>query len=56
MDTNDTSNDTPQVATIKKEPYEKPSFRSETVFVTTALSCGKTPNSSFQCNLNPKVS
>jgi hypothetical protein len=40
----------------KKKPYEKPSFRFEKVFVTTALSCGKTPNSSFQCNSNPKVS
>jgi hypothetical protein len=40
----------------KKKPYEKPSFRYERVFVTTALSCGKTPNSSFQCNSNPKVS
>jgi hypothetical protein len=25
-----------------KKPYEKPSFRFEEVFVTTALSCGKT--------------
>jgi hypothetical protein len=24
-----------------KKPYEKPSFRYEEVFVTTALSCGK---------------
>ena len=41
---------------IKKKPYLKPSFRYEKVFVTTALSCGKTPNSSFQCNSAPKVS
>jgi len=26
---------------IPKKPYEKPSFRHEQVFVTTALSCGK---------------
>jgi hypothetical protein len=31
-------------ATARK-PYEKPSFRFEQVFVTTALSCGKTENS-----------
>jgi hypothetical protein len=56
MDTNDKANDTPKIPTTKKEPYEKPSFRSEKVFVTSALSCGKTPNSSFQCDSNPKVS
>jgi hypothetical protein len=33
------SNDTPRQTT--KKPYEKPSFRFEQVFVTTALSCGK---------------
>jgi hypothetical protein len=43
-------------APATKEPYEKPSFRYEQVFVTTALSCGKTPNSGFNCNTNPKVS
>ena len=26
---------------VNKKPYEKPSFRYEQVFVTTALSCGK---------------
>jgi len=40
----------------KKQPYIKPAFRYETVFVTSALSCGKTPNSSFQCNSAPKAS
>ncbi|HEV2398387.1 MAG TPA: hypothetical protein VGS27_15700 [Candidatus Sulfotelmatobacter sp.] len=29
-------------AQATKKPYEKPSFRYEQVFVTTALSCGKT--------------
>ena len=43
-------------APATKKPYEKPSFRYEQVFVTTALSCGKTPNSGFNCNTNPKVS
>ncbi len=31
-----------------KQPYVKPEFRFEKVFVTTALSCGKT-GSMFQC-------
>ena len=33
----------------KKKPYEKPSFRFEQVFVTTALSCGKTATEA-QCS------
>lgn len=31
-----------------KQPYVKPEFRFEKVFVTTALSCGKT-TTMFQC-------
>ena len=31
-----------------KQPYVKPDFRFEKVFVTTALSCGKTATL-FQC-------
>jgi hypothetical protein len=38
METNDTS-ELKQAAS--KKLYEKPSFRYEKVFVTTALSCGK---------------
>ena len=56
MDANDKSADTTTTSATGKKPYEKPAFRHEKVFVTTALSCGKTPNSSFQCNSNPKVS
>ena len=57
MDMNDKSADvSPTPAIKKKQPYIKPAFRYETVFVTTALSCGKTPNSSFQCNSASKVS
>jgi hypothetical protein len=29
--------------TAAKKPYEKPAFRFEQVFVTSALTCGKTP-------------
>ena len=41
MKTNDTSSEQTRIGVTKK-PYEKPSFRYEQVFVTTALSCGKT--------------
>jgi hypothetical protein len=40
MAMNDLSSDQPRTLE-KKKPYEKPSFRYEQVFVTTALSCGK---------------
>jgi len=39
-----------------KKPYEKPAFRYEQVFVTTALACGKIGASSMSCSNNPKVS
>jgi hypothetical protein len=55
MDITEKSPKTPTPVT-ERSPYEKPSFRYEKVFVTTALSCGKTPNSGFQCNSNPKAS
>jgi hypothetical protein len=32
-----------------KKPYEKPAFRHEKVFVTTALSCGKVGEISQGC-------
>jgi hypothetical protein len=41
-------------ATVKK-PYVKPAFRSEQVFETTALTCGKT-NTEGQCHLVIKKS
>jgi len=42
-----TSNETPQQ--LPKKSYEKPSFRFEQVFVTTALTCGKTSPVQGQC-------
>lgn len=36
------SSEEPQPAAVAKKPYEKPGFRYEQVFVTSALSCGKT--------------
>jgi hypothetical protein len=41
MAINNSSSNPPNAATSAKKPYEKPSFRFEEVFVTTALSCGK---------------
>jgi hypothetical protein len=42
MAINQSSTDEPRPAAIEKKPYQKPSFRYEQVFVTSALSCGKT--------------
>jgi len=55
MTTNDSSVDNPRTPVTKK-PYEKPAFRYEQVFVTTALTCGKISGTSATCNINPKVS
>jgi hypothetical protein len=37
------SNDEPRTPATKKRPYERPAFRYEQVFVTSALRCTKTP-------------
>jgi hypothetical protein len=50
------STDNLQNATTAKKPYEKPSFRYEKVFVTSALSCGKISAVQNQCSTNLKVS
>jgi hypothetical protein len=50
------SNDESRTPATNKKPYEKPSFRYEQVFVTSALSCGKIPGTSQTCNSTPKVS
>jgi hypothetical protein len=42
MNMNNPSNEEPQVAAVEKKPYAKPDFRYEIVFVTSALTCGKT--------------
>jgi hypothetical protein len=44
-----------QVTHIKK-PYEKPGFRFEQVFETSALTCGKIDPTSGMCKHNHKVS
>jgi hypothetical protein len=55
MAMDDHSSDTPIPAAKVKKPYEKPSFRHEQVFVTTALSCGKV-SSQLSCQLTVKSS
>jgi hypothetical protein len=56
MDMNKTSSDNPRTPVTKK-PYEKPSFRYEQVFVTTALTCGKqTGITQGNCSTNSKSS
>lgn len=49
MNMNNTSSEQPATPETKKR-YEKPSFRHEQVFVTTALSCGKLAGSCGTAN------
>jgi hypothetical protein len=39
-----------------RKPYVKPAFRFEQVFVSSALSCGKTDPTGPLCRITPKVS
>ncbi|HXP43376.1 MAG TPA: hypothetical protein VN833_24205 [Candidatus Acidoferrales bacterium] len=55
MAMNHSSSEEPRPAAIAKKPYEKPGFRYEQVFVTSALGCGKTSNEG-SCHLNSKTS
>jgi hypothetical protein len=50
------SSEQPLTAADHKKPYEKPAFRHEQVFVTTALSCGKIDPTQATCHMNPKAS
>ena len=54
MATKDSSPDLPN--STGKKPYEKPSFRFEQVFVTTALACGKITVTQSTCSGNTKAS
>jgi hypothetical protein len=56
MAMNNSSNEGPRPAAIEKKPYEKPGFRYEQVFVTSALSCGKVASTQSGCSLNTKAS
>lgn len=46
---NQSSDDTPRTPATNKKPYEKPAFRYEQVFVTSALSCGKMNPGGINC-------
>lgn len=39
-----------------RRPYEPPRIRSETIFETTALACGKLPGQQFTCMQRPQNS
>ena len=39
-----------------KAPYAKPAFRHESVFETSALSCGKVQSTQAGCHSNRKIS
>jgi hypothetical protein len=41
---------------LAKKPYRKPAFRSERVFETLALACGKVSSTHGPCHANPKRS
>jgi hypothetical protein len=57
MAMNSSSNEGPRAAAIEKKVSEKPGFRYEQVFVTSALNCGKVSSTDQNCRgLNSKVS
>lgn len=51
MAINNAPSEEPRSASIGKKPYEKPDFRFEQVFVTSALSCGKVTSTQASCQL-----
>jgi hypothetical protein len=55
MAMNDSASNNPSTS-VSKKPYEKPSFRFEQVFVTTALSCGKVSTTQSDCVRRPSAS
>jgi hypothetical protein len=55
MAINQSSGEGPRPAAIEKKPYEKPGFRYEQVFVTSALTCGKISATQGACS-SSKVS
>jgi hypothetical protein len=55
MEINQSESNEPRPAAAEKKPYEKPGFRYERVFVTSALTCAKNGTGGI-CGLNPKFS
>jgi hypothetical protein len=56
MQVSQSSSEDPRLAASAKKAYEKPAFRFENVFVTSALSCGKVSPTQANCASNMKVS
>lgn len=56
MTTNQSSGQKSQAPAAKKKTYQKPAFRYESVFETTALSCGKVGPTQSSCRHNRKTS
>ena len=46
----------PERMAFRKKPYQKPAFRSEGVFETQALVCGKINTTQPQCRFQSKTS
>ena len=47
---------TPEYDRTIKKPYQKPAFRQERLFETSALSCGKVYSTQAGCHSNRKSS
>lgn len=45
-----------QSAPATKKPYQKPDFRFEEVFVTSALTCGKISDTDSNCTFHMSAS
>ncbi len=56
MQVSQSSSEDPRLAASAKKAYEKPAFRFENVFVTSALSCGKVNPTQQGCVTLTKVS
>jgi hypothetical protein len=52
----DSSGEETQSQPLWKKPYQKPSFRFEEVFVTSALTCGKITDSDLNCTAHLQAS
>jgi hypothetical protein len=52
----DSSSEEMQSPPAVKKPYQKPSFRFEEVFVTSALTCGKVISSDLNCSSHMSAS
>jgi hypothetical protein len=56
MNNSSSEGEGPDTAAVGKKPYEKPSFRYEEVFVTSALTCAKVSGGSCAHLLPPRSS